>query len=553
MAHIIPSDITRLAMAGAHSPELETLRVLKRRLPNDYTVFHGVHWTREYRSGARFGEIDFVVLNRSGDVLFIEQKNGALEETGGGLVKSYDDRGRNVVDQVTRSMEQVLAKFQWRHGRDARLTRDYLIYLPDYRVANVNAAGLAADRVVDAGSKGKLAERIDALLGPGVDDDGRHFERVHDFFRQTFQVVADVATFSTTHDKHFIRQVGPAAEILANLEMDPFRLRFEGAAGSGKSLLAHQFFTRQSQQGSRVLLVCFNRPLAERLRDSVADAPAGCINNFHGFCAAFLESRGLALTFPERPDAAFWNDLQEQVCGQNIPDDWQFDTLIVDEGQDFEREWLEILRLFVPGNADILWLEDSEQNLYAKERVELDGFVTYRCRDNYRTPDSIARFIRAALPIEFEPRNDLPGLGVGVDAYDDPAGQVRIVDRIVQDRVKQGFAHEDIVILTCGGLEKSVFFKTRSVAGIPLRRPTREYRDGRQVLTPGRIGYDSIYRYKGQQSPSVILVDVGMNADRLEPAQRALYCGMTRATVRLDIVAARDNPGNRQLFDAADS
>lgn len=77
MAYIVPSDLTKLALSGAHKPELETLFLLKEKLPNDFTVFHGVHWSREYESWTQFGEIDFVILNRSGEVLFIEQKNGA--------------------------------------------------------------------------------------------------------------------------------------------------------------------------------------------------------------------------------------------------------------------------------------------------------------------------------------------------------------------------------------------------------------------------------------------------------------------------------------------
>lgn len=97
-----------------------------------------------------------------------------------------------------------------------------------------------------------------------------------------------------------------------------------------------------------------------------------------------------------------------------------------------------------------------EENLYGKPEVELDGFVTYRCRDNYRTPGSIGRFIRQTLPVAFEPRNDLPGLGVGMHGYEDPADQVRIVDRIIQDRVRQGLDHEDIVILSCHGGQVSV-------------------------------------------------------------------------------------------------
>lgn len=96
MAYIVPSDISRLALAGAQSPELETLRMLKSDLSNDYTLFHGVHWAREYEAWTHFGEIDFVVLNRSGEVLFIEQKNGILEESEAGLIKRYDESAKNV-------------------------------------------------------------------------------------------------------------------------------------------------------------------------------------------------------------------------------------------------------------------------------------------------------------------------------------------------------------------------------------------------------------------------------------------------------------------------
>ena len=48
MAKIVPSDLTRLALSGAHEPEIQTLAILRDTLPDDYTVFHGVHWTRQY-------------------------------------------------------------------------------------------------------------------------------------------------------------------------------------------------------------------------------------------------------------------------------------------------------------------------------------------------------------------------------------------------------------------------------------------------------------------------------------------------------------------------
>ena len=97
-----------------------------------------------------------------------------------------------------------------------------------------------------------------------------------------------------------------------------------------------------------------------------------------------------------------------------MPDHWKFDTVIVDEGQDFEPVWADMLELFLREPHDFLWLEDPDQNLRDQRPVVLPGFVGYRARTNYRSPQSIARFIQRALPFEFDAVNELPGLGVGV-------------------------------------------------------------------------------------------------------------------------------------------
>lgn len=550
MAHIVPSDISRLALSGAHGPEIETLRDLKSSLSNDYTVFHGVHWTREYHGWTHFGEIDFVVLNRSGDLLFIEQKNGVLSEGVDGLSKSYQDSSKDPVGQVHRSIDKVREKFQWQHGKKRALQVDYLVYLPDYRVRDLNAAGLDASRIVDAEHSDSVSSRIKELLGPGLTPADGWYEKVHEFFCQTFQVVPDIQAHRESHERTFVRQVGPVAAVLANLEMEPFLLRFTGTAGSGKSLVARHFFARTSDEGKRVLLTCFNRPLAQRFRNRVPRG--GYVDTFHGLCVEFLKSRGQEPDFSQvGKDPNFWRKILELVTAEQIPKEWIFDALVVDEGQDFEQEWLEILTLFLREEADILWLEDPEQNLHGKPSVITKGFVGYRCRVNYRSPVSIARFIHNTLPFEFEFGNDLPGLGVGVLRYENPDEQPKAVARIVQDLIRRGFSHDDIVILTCRGVQNSVFSELEQVGGIKLRRFTGDYdTESNQVWTNGQITFDSIYRFKGQEAPAVVLVDVDPRADRLDQEERLLYCGMTRATVRLDIIVQAGNPENNRFMGA---
>ena len=58
---------------------------------------------------------------------------------------------------------------------------------------------------------------------------------------------------------------------VAGIEITPLRLRVRGTAGSGKSAVALAVAERAAGTGQRPLMVCFNRPLAEKLR---AAAPA---------------------------------------------------------------------------------------------------------------------------------------------------------------------------------------------------------------------------------------------------------------------------------------
>ena len=158
-------------------------------------------------------------------------------------MEGYKDGAKNPIDQIHRSINKVREKFQWCHGKRRPLQVDYLVYLPDYRVRDLNAAGLDASRVVDAVHADSLSSRIQKLLGAGVATrDGWH-EKVHEFFCQTFEVVPDIQARRDSHERTFVRQVGTVASVLTNLEMTPFRLRFEGTAGSGKSLLARSFLS----------------------------------------------------------------------------------------------------------------------------------------------------------------------------------------------------------------------------------------------------------------------------------------------------------------------
>ena len=147
MARLVPS-VTNAELDGAHRGERETLSTLKCLGPA-FTVYHGVHWTRVGQTGTHFGEIDFVVVNRAGDVLVIEQKNGSLIETGDDLRKSYADGEKSAIGQLHRNVDRVRDGFR-EHNRQGLKRVDLLFYCPDHHVVRLNAAGLHRERIVDA-------------------------------------------------------------------------------------------------------------------------------------------------------------------------------------------------------------------------------------------------------------------------------------------------------------------------------------------------------------------------------------------------------------------
>ena len=100
MAKTYPSDLPGLDASEINPRELDTLKKLKVGLPADYSIYHSVHWSRAYEKNTTFGEIDFIVMNNTGKVLVIEQKNGPLEETPNGLEKSYGLKKKVISDQI---------------------------------------------------------------------------------------------------------------------------------------------------------------------------------------------------------------------------------------------------------------------------------------------------------------------------------------------------------------------------------------------------------------------------------------------------------------------
>ena len=480
-------------------------------------------------------------MNNTGKVLVIEQKNGMLEETPDGLVKSYGLTKKVVGDQIQRNIGNIRNKFSKQHPGGEKLYIDYLIYCPDYKVININAAGIDRERVVDGNSKASLSDYIKRLLDAKSDASPESVRELHEFFLSSLRIVPDVASYKSSQERIYRRLLSGLSDVIDNLEFEPFRLRVTGTAGSGKTQVTLAFCDRMLAQGNKPLLLCFNRPLADRLRE-IADSGV-TVNTYYGFCREMAEMAGVPVDFSNINQDGFWPDVQERLVAADLTDTPKYSCLIVDEGQDFLAEWHEIIQLFLTEDAVQLWLEDPLQNLRGTDAVPLPGFVAYNETSNFRTPTSIAGFIKQSLGQEFRQRNMLPGLGVQMFEYSRKNQlEGKLVHRI-NELVKAGFKPGDIAIISCRGMDSTALRETDRLGQHYVRRFTGKYDEhDNQVYTEGELIFDTIFRYKGQQAPVIILTDLDESLEVNKRTRKILYCAMTRATLLLELIVEETCP-----------
>ncbi len=190
-----------------------------------------------------------------------------------------------------------------------------------------------------------------------------------------------------------------------------------GVAGSGKTLiLAYRaIYLNQSNLGKPVLVLCYNKTLAAKLKQLLMERGAGDrvqVRHFHGWCKDMCDLYQLSL--PVDQQQAIWERQVDAVmtgCEKGRVPKAQYAAILIDEGHDFRPEWFKLLvQMIDPQTNSLLLMYDDAQNIYggAKQRsftwssvgIQAAGRTTI-LKVNYRNPvealDFSYRFASAYL------------------------------------------------------------------------------------------------------------------------------------------------------------
>jgi len=533
MARIYPDGWEALANGAAPSLVrlLDTLRLLGEALPDDWAVFHGVHWQHGADGQALFGAVDLALVTPSGACVLIEQRTGFLRESAEGLLRGTAAQPVNVAHHLGQAVAVLREKLA-RVAKDAPVIG--LLYLPDYRVRQPQTAGLDPALIIDADQRSALVARVSALEA-GRSPDALRRVAVAAFLADELSLAPDVGAAADASRALYTRLSGGLAEWARRLEMSPHQLRVVGTAGSGKTQLALAAYRDALAAGRRPLYVCFNRPLADHVAALVP--PGGEVTSFHQLCLSMLRTTGLQPDL-RQPDA--FARLESAFGVMAVPPEWVFDEIIIDEGQDFSPAWRDaVLRLGRPG-ARCWWLEDPMQNLYAKPAMEMPGWVTLRSATNYRSPRAIVDMLNRLMPdtLRQEPGSPIRGDAVSLVTYTDRDSLIEQTRRALTQAIGLGFERSQIALLSFHGRERSALVGLDRLGPIPLRRFTGHYDLlGMPEFAAGDVLCETVYRFKGQSAPCVILSEVDF-ATLDDVALRKFFVGATRATMKLFVLAS---------------
>jgi hypothetical protein len=391
---------------------------------------------------------------------------------------------------------------------------------------------------------------------------GATIRTLQQLLRPDFDVVVSRGTTIEDSEAQLLRlteeQFG-ALDLLADNE----RCLFEGAAGTGKTMLAVEYARRSSAAGQRTLLLCFNRLLGDWL-DRHVSSPTLLAGSYFKTLREVIVRSSIAEDFVRAETAGDTNDLFERtypLSGRLALEEVAApcDVLVLDEAQDLlQPTMLDVLDVWLKGGlATGRWAvfgDFQRQALFANASSDVlrstirryspehtKGRLTFNCRNTRNIGEETALLSGfESMPYRM---GQLAGLPVDYRYYRHATAQAAMVHELVGTLVNEGVRPSDIVLLSPNKLAHSGVASLAESGHLQIAdlgdRETQRSQPGGPVIRFATIG-----AFKGMESPVVLLCDVDRVSDR-EP-QSLLYVAMSRARSQL-VVFAHD--GCRQAIN----
>ena len=527
MARMFPPGTVRFV--GGEG-EAEVFAALK-QLPDRVAVVYSLRWLNPGRDRDLpvQGEGDFVVFDPEQGILCIEVKGGTIRFENGQCIqtnrRTRQSTTEHPAEQASDMAHRIKKALRFsptargclvRHAvwfptgdllQDAPLPFDYPAAttlqhrdLADGAAAVNGAfaywrsAGNPPHKLLEGG-----AEEVLAVLLPKLD------------------IVPTPGSRRADREAALVQMTQEQSRVLDFLD-EQDRAVVAGAAGTGKTLVALEQARRLAGRGDgTVVMLCYHKALRNHLR---ANHPIAGVefHTVHSLAGQYVDGA------VERLPA-----LLVAYLAADRP--IRFRHLIVDEGQDFENDWLDWLALRTAGACYVFY--DRNQLVRLDELPDWLSQADCRLllRRNCRNSTAIAKFstrpfsasLKHPLPVVLPPDADGPRPRLHLAGSDDEAR--RIADRLAGGMTaSNGLRPDEVAVLTVDDAPPAFArLGDHAVADEP---------------TAAAVTLTTVRRFKGLEASAVVLL--GVDARRFNEPEylRLLYVGASRAKHYLHVILA---------------
>jgi superfamily I DNA/RNA helicase len=329
------------------------------------------------------------------------------------------------------------------------------------------------------------------------------------------------------------------------------------------------------------LVLCYNKTLAERLRDLIHQKGVGQhvhVRNFHAWCRDQLTHYHCVMPPQTADKSEFANELVRRLAAAlesgQVPEG-QYGAVLVDEGHDFEAEWLKIVvKMVDPETNSLLVLYDDAQSIYKKRGsfsfrsvgIQAQGRTTI-LKLNYRNTAEILgvahKFAEDVLKPEDADEDGVPLIQPHAAGRHGPEPQLQRfanlraeaahLARTFAELHADGYSWADMAVLYRAPFVEQEVSAAFERAAIPTVTLTKRARDNGANARPDRVDLVTFHSSKGLEYRVVAMPGLGFMPDaRFSEADevRLAYVAMTRTTEHLFMTYDRESPFVRRLIAA---
>lgn len=527
MAIMIPEVAREYDLASLEGVMFDSLK----KLPPDYYVVHSFKNVYVEDNILHEGEVDFVVFNQSKGLLCLEAKAGAVKYEGGcwkyasGRIMKhggpYNQAAGNKWDLLNvvqnSPLKDVSTRCKFLHAVwFPSISQDDLrgIKFPkeaDRTITLTMEALEDPEPYISALFDIELENHIKTDLS---DQDVRRL--IREIICPEFNIFPS-KSFDSDLKKIVFHRLLKEQEGLLNYLVEQKSAVINGAAGTGKTMIAVEKATRHASNGERVLFLCYNVMLRDYLDKEYHHEHIDYMT---------IDKFACKVAKTEKPD---YQAAGDRILDMYISGSFPYRHVIVDEGQDFGRDEIEEADLLQTIHDAVIENEDVEGTFYVFydklqliQATHIPKFISEAdCKltlyKNCRNTENIAITSLKAIS-DRNPRlydGAIKGVPARIHYRDTATEAIERVETIIEELKEEGIT--DVAILTC-----------KSEVGSILNAACTDGKFKKKTFTTCR-------KFKGLEADAIILVDVDEETFGSEAVQR-FYVGASRARLRLEIV-----------------